>query len=153
MVGRWSAGDSTQVTSRRRSTTVPASEAPVRILGPMPRRREGLLLPLEEAILELGIRRLRDGDPEFHGFAAASELSSDGEHRRLTGHGTLYKVLERLETAGLLESRWETDAEAAQGRPRRRLYQVTDGAAPALHRSRVLQTEKMRIVRTPGVAT
>src|SRR5438270_4182576 len=45
----------------------------------VPRRRAGVLLPLEENILEVGVRRLRDGDPEFYGFAMATELDeADG---------------------------------------------------------------------------
>ena len=44
--------------------------------------------------------------------------------RALTGHGTLYKALGRLEEFGLLTSSWEA-AETAEGRPRRRLYELT----------------------------
>ena len=46
--------------------------------------------------------------------------------RRLTGHGTLYRALDRLAKLGLIESRWE-DPEIAEveERPRRRLYRVT----------------------------
>ena len=52
---------------------------------------------------------------------------------RLTAHGTLYKALGRLADAGLLEYRWE-DAEPAlaEGRPRRRLYQITSAGQRAL---------------------
>jgi PadR family transcriptional regulator PadR len=106
-------------------------------LGAVPRRRAGVLLPLEEAILRIGLRRLSDGEPEFYGFAVATDLDgTDG--RRLTAHGTLYKVLDRLEREGLLVSRWETPDEVDQSRPRRRLYQVSEEAAPALSRSRAL---------------
>jgi PadR family transcriptional regulator PadR len=114
----------------------------------VPRRRAGVLLPLEEAILGIGLRRLRDGDPEFYGFAIATDLDgTDG--RRLTAHGTLYKVLDRLERDGLLVSRWEAAAEVDQSRPRRRLYQVSDEAAPALSRSRALTAAT---VLRPGLA-
>ncbi|MCU1589445.1 MAG: hypothetical protein JWP11_701 [Frankiales bacterium] len=107
-----------------------------------------MLLPLEEAILGIGLRRLRDGEPEFYGFAIATDLGqADG--RRLTAHGTLYKVLERLERDGLLTSRWEGSDEVEQSRPRRRLYQVSDDAAPALRRSRTLATTT---VLKPGLA-
>lgn len=104
----------------------------------MPRRRAGVLLPLEETVLEIGVRRLRDGAPEFYGFAVATELD-DGDGRRLTAHGTLYKVLERLERNGLLVSRWEEPDEMDESRPRRRLYRVSDEAEGALVRSRSLQ--------------
>jgi DNA-binding PadR family transcriptional regulator len=96
-----------------------------------------VLLPIEEAILRIGLRRMSDGQPDFYGFAIATDLDgTDG--RRLTAHGTLYKVLDRLERDGLLVSRWETPDEVEQSRPRRRLYQVSDEAAPALSRSRAL---------------
>ncbi len=48
--------------------------------------------------------------------------------RSLTAHGTLYKALGRLEEFGLLSSHWE-DAETAEGRPRRRLYELTGQGA------------------------
>jgi PadR family transcriptional regulator PadR len=96
-----------------------------------------VLLPIEEAVLEVGLRRVRDGEPEFHGFGVASELDDAGG-RSLTAHGTLYKALDRLERDGLLTSRWETEDEAVPSRPRRRLYRVSDKAAGALRHSRDL---------------
>jgi PadR family transcriptional regulator, regulatory protein PadR len=39
--------------------------------------------------------------------------------------GTLYPILIRLEEAGWVESRWETEDPHELGRPRRRLYQAT----------------------------
>lgn len=39
--------------------------------------------------------------------------------------GTLYPILLRLEEAGWVESRWETDDPHELGRPRRRFYQAT----------------------------
>ena len=39
--------------------------------------------------------------------------------------GTLYPILFRLERAGWLTSRWETEMPQALGRPRRRLYSIT----------------------------
>lgn len=47
--------------------------------------------------------------------------------------GTVYPALRRLEKAGLLKSRWE-DLERAQaeGRPRRRTYELTDEGREAL---------------------
>lgn len=70
---------------------------------------------------------------------------------RLTAHGTLYKALGRLEEFGLLTSRWE-DAATAEGRPRRRLYELTSqGAEAAEH---VLAGKGERAVRrSPRVAS
>ncbi|UOE42735.1 PadR family transcriptional regulator [Agromyces larvae] len=97
----------------------------------MPRRRPGVLLPLELDILEAGVR-LQAAGGAFHGFGLARELA-DGDGSALTAHGTLYKALSRMADAGLLESEWEpVERAAAEGRPRRRLYRVTaEGARVA----------------------
>ena len=107
-----------------------------------------MLLPLEETILEIGLGRLRDGEPEFYGFAMATDLDGD-DGRRLTAHGTLYKILERLERDGLLVSRWEEPEEFDESRPRRRLYRVSDQAEGAVRRSRQLQASPRL---SPGLA-
>lgn len=90
----------------------------------MPRRTPGSLLPLETEILEVALSTLRSGHATFHGFGLAQTMRDQTRSRSLTGHGTLYKALSRLEEFGLLTSRWE-DAAAAEGRPRRRLYELT----------------------------
>jgi DNA-binding PadR family transcriptional regulator len=78
------------------------------------------------SILQVGLALRSAGEEEFHGFALARALRERDHARSLTAHGTLYKALERLERAGLLESRWEEPELAAAGRrPRRRLYRVT----------------------------
>ena len=47
--------------------------------------------------------------------------------------GTVYPALRRLEKAGWLLSRWEDAEEAhAEGRPRRRTYELTAAGADAL---------------------
>ena len=94
----------------------------------MPRRKPETLLPLELEILHVALSLLRSGQPTFHGFGLAQTMRVKSASRSLTAHGTLYKALSRLEEFGLLTSRWE-DAAAAEGRPRRRLYELTmDGA-------------------------
>jgi PadR family transcriptional regulator, regulatory protein PadR len=98
------------------------------ILARMPRRKPGTLLPLETAILATALSLLGDGQPTFHGFALAQRIRVEGGSRSLTAHGTLYKALSRLEEFGLLTSRWE-DAAAVEGRPRRRLYELTTEGA------------------------
>ena len=90
----------------------------------MPRRTPGTLLPLETEILEVALSMLRSQRATFHGFGLAQAMEEQTGSRSLTGHGTLYKALGRLEEFGLLSSRWE-DAGAAEGRPRRRLYELT----------------------------
>ena len=103
----------------------------------MVRRKPGSLLPLEIAILGVGLELNRGGSAEFHGFLAAKAIRDRDGARALTAHGTLYKALERLERAGLLDSRWEDPAiGAAEGRPRRRLYRITGAGESALATAR-----------------
>lgn len=58
---------------------------------------------------------------------AGTEELAGSDIARITGlaSGTLYPILMRLEDAGWLKSRWETEEPTALGRPRRRLYKVT----------------------------
>jgi PadR family transcriptional regulator, regulatory protein PadR len=93
-------------------------------VGAVSRRKPGTLLPLETEILEAAWSMLRSGQATFHGFGLAHAMREQRASRSLTAHGTLYKALGRLEEFGLLTSRWE-DAAAAEGRPRRRLYELT----------------------------
>lgn len=90
----------------------------------MPRRKPGTLVPLETEILEAALSMQRSGQAAFHGFGLAQTMREQSSSRSLTSHGTLYKALGRLEEFGLLTSRWE-DAATVEGRPRRRLYELT----------------------------
>ena len=101
----------------------------------MPRRKPGTLLPLETEILDAALSMLSSGQAAFHGFGLAQSMREQSGAQSLTAHGTLYKALARLEEFGLLTSRWE-DAEAAEGRPRRRLYELTPQGARAGERAR-----------------
>jgi len=97
------------------------------------RRKEGTLIPLEISILDAGLEAQGPGSDRFHGFLLAKVMQERVGARRLTAHGTLYKALDRMERAGLLDSEWEDPFVAAeQGRPRRRLYRVTLAGARAL---------------------
>jgi DNA-binding PadR family transcriptional regulator len=97
------------------------------------RRKRGTLLPIEVDILDAGLELRRGGGPRFHGFQLAKAIADHAGPRPLTSHGTLYKALQRLEEAGLLTSQWEDpDIAAAEGRPRRRLYEVTGAGERAL---------------------
>ncbi|HET9476040.1 MAG TPA: helix-turn-helix transcriptional regulator [Dehalococcoidia bacterium] len=100
------------------------------------RRRPGVLLPIEVSILEAGIELRLRGTGYFHGFLIAKEIKQREEARLLTAHGTLYKALDRMEKAGLLESQWEDPETAAlENRPRRRTYLVTAAGQAALARA------------------
>jgi DNA-binding PadR family transcriptional regulator len=109
----------------------------------VPRRKPGTLLPLETEILEAALSLVRAGHATFHGFGLAQAMRVQSASRSLTAHGTLYKALGRLEERGLLASRWE-DAAAVEGRPRRRLYELTREGAEA--------AERKPVARRPRVA-
>ena len=103
------------------------------------RRKPGSLVPLESAICAAAADLFRDGRHEFHGYEIAKHLGDVADRRLLTAYGTLYRALGRLETMGLLESRWEDPQIAAsEKRPGRRLYALTAaGEAAALEARRV----------------
>ena len=106
----------------------------------MPRRKPGTLLPLETEILEVALSMLRSGHATFHGFGLAQTMREQTGSRSLTAHGTLYKALGRLEEFGLLTSRWE-DAAAVEGRPRRRLYELTGQGVPVAEQALTAKAE------------
>lgn len=100
------------------------------------RRKPGMLIPLEVSVLETALDLAAQGRTEFHGFLLAKHMRDAAGAKRLTAHGTLYRSLNRLEEAGLLESRWEDPHVAAEeGRPLRRLYTVTAAGEEALARA------------------
>lgn len=49
--------------------------------------------------------------------------------------GTFYPLIMRLETAGYVQSEWETPEPHADGRPRRRIYSLTDLGADCSERN------------------
>lgn len=114
------------------------------------RRKPGTLIPIEAQILEVGLELRRSGEADFHGFRLAKALA--GDSGKLTSHGTLYKALGRLEAAGLVASVWEdADTAVREGRPRRRMYEVTGAAAQSLAAHRAAQSERPSWARAPGV--
>lgn len=75
---------------------------------------------------------------EFHGYELAKHLADEAQTRQLTAYGTLYRALGRLETMGLLKSRWEPPGiPARENRPRRRLYTLTAAGETAAQDARV----------------
>ena len=97
------------------------------------RRKPGTLIPIEVSSIEAGLDLRRRGLDAAHGFLLAKEIRDRTEAKLLIAYGTLYKALERLETAGLLASYWEDPMIAADaGRPRRRFYRVTLAGEAAL---------------------
>lgn len=119
------------------------------------RRKKGTLLPLEMSILQCGIDLAVRGAPLFHGFRIAKEIKDREDAKLLTAHGTLYKALDRLQKAGLLESDWEDPLVAAQeGRPRRRFYRVTAAGEAALVEAFNVATQRLASAeRRPGMAS
>jgi PadR family transcriptional regulator PadR len=72
------------------------------------------LVQLRKGIVELLILRLLRAKGEMHGYALVKELLSRGPF--ISGEGTVYPILRRLQSDGLLVSRW---AETPTGPPRK----------------------------------
>ena len=90
------------------------------------RRKAGALIPIEQSILAAALHLSTSGSQEFHGFRIAKEIKGQNDARLLTGHGTLYRALGRLEKQGYLDGNWEDPHLAArENRPRRKLYSLT----------------------------
>lgn len=90
------------------------------------RRKPNTLVPFEGQLLMAALAFAEAGQPEFHGYAIARDIAEAAEAKRLVGHGTLYRALDRLDDFGMLASRLEdADAAAAASRPRRRMYWLT----------------------------
>lgn len=93
---------------------------------PTMRRKPGTILPIERELLDAAANLWAGGIEEFHGFLVAHEMRDRTGARDLIAYGNLYRILERMEKAGLLESQWEDPLQAAEARrPRRRLYRLT----------------------------
>ena len=107
------------------------------------RRKPGALVPLELDICVAAFRLNGRGIDEFHGYQLAKMLKDGESHRLLTAYGTLYRALGRLESMGLLASRWEDSATVApESRPARRLYTLTAaGSAAAVEAERSVSTK------------
>jgi len=101
------------------------------------RRKPGTILPIEQEVLHAALALASGGQQAFHGFLIAHEMRDRKGAKDLIAYGNLYRVLSRMEKAGLLESRWEDPVVAAdERRPRRRLYQLTAiGTAAAKERT------------------
>ncbi|HYH93645.1 MAG TPA: PadR family transcriptional regulator [Candidatus Saccharimonadales bacterium] len=118
------------------------------------RRKPGAIIPLERDILEAADSLRSMGVAEPHGFLLARTIGDQTGSKHLAAYGTLYKALDRLERAGLLTSRWEDpDFAAAESRPRRRLYRVTEpgNAALAEIRRAAAESEGTRVAERPAV--
>lgn len=61
--------------------------------------------------------------------------------------GTVYPLLRRLDDAGAVRSEWEERAEARErGRPRRRLYRLTDEGRRAVEAARDRLADARRLL-------
>ena len=115
------------------------------------RRKANTLLPIELSIIEAGILLRNEGATHFHGFLIAKEIKEREAGRLLTAHGTLYKALDRMAKASLLERWWEDPLIAAEEhRPRRCFYEVTVAGERALANSGRVNPEGLMKLETGG---
>jgi PadR family transcriptional regulator len=88
------------------------------------------LVQLRKGVVELLVLRLLALRGELHGYAIVKELLSLG--RLVAGESTVYPVLKRLESDGLLTSHWVE----AYGGPSRKYYLLTQTGHAFLQESR-----------------
>ena len=72
---------------------------------------------------------------EAHGYEVLRRIESAGSGTLELREGTLYPALYRLEQAGLVAARWESENETRRG-PRRRIYRLTSKGKAELDRGR-----------------
>ena len=96
------------------------------------RRKLGLLLPIQNAILRI-LYEADDSGPGLHGYGLAQALSdADGRDffygsEDLAANGTIYKALRRLLRRGSVSGAWEDpDLALERGSPRRKYYRLTE---------------------------
>ena len=83
---------------------------------------------LRKGIVELMILQLVDGR-KLYGYAIVRELKERGE--LVAGEGTVYPVLRRLETDGLVSAIWSDQGPAGP----RKYYSITPGGRAFLERA------------------
>ncbi len=81
---------------------------------------EQWVVQLRKGIVELMVLRLLASTGELHGYAIVKELQSRG--RLVASGSTVYPVLKRLESDGLLAPRWSDEGNG----PPRKYYQIND---------------------------
>jgi DNA-binding PadR family transcriptional regulator len=107
------------------------------------RRKPGSLVPFELAICATAADLHHDGTREFYGYDMARRLRDLMDRPLLTAYGTLYRALGRLETMGLVRSRWEDpEIPARENRPGRRLYTLTPAGEAAVDAARNAMREQ-----------
>ncbi len=71
------------------------------------RRKAGTVLPIERELLAAAVALMARGTDEFYGFLIAHEMRDRDGAKDLIAYGNLYRVLERMEKNGWLESAWK----------------------------------------------
>jgi PadR family transcriptional regulator PadR len=88
---------------------------------------DNLILELRRGVIVLGV--LSQLDEERYGYALINRLKEKGLE---VDQGTLYPLLRRLESQGLLESKWRIETD----RPRR-YYVLSQGGRELLSRLKI----------------
>ena len=89
------------------------------------------LAQTRKGIVELFVLELLNSRGRMHGYGIVQALDELGD--LVAGLSTVYPVLKRLESDGLVEATWETDA---PGNPRK-YYELTPDGATFLARAQV----------------
>lgn len=82
---------------------------------------------------------------EAHGFEIMQRLGTAGRGALDLKEGTLYPVLYRLEAAGLIVGKWESDTSSRRG-PRRRVYRLAGKGRRDLKHKQVQWRQFIQII-------
>jgi len=85
------------------------------------------LTQLRKGVVELLVLGLLDARGPLHGYGIVQELQEIGE--LVAGVSTVYPVLKRLETDGLVAAAWGAEEDGAA---RRKYYEITEAGATFL---------------------
>lgn len=90
----------------------------------------------------------------LHALAVGHRYGFDLMRATQLPSGTVYPILRRMESGGLVRSRWEReDAAHAQGRPRRRYYEPTASGRTALADAQERLDAQRRLLDLPAPGT
>ncbi len=78
----------------------------------------------------------------LHGYALNKRLNSYQKGRRPIKSGSLYTILRRMDSAGLLESNWDKES----GRLNRRIYRLSESGIQSLREGQDMVDNQLLIL-------
>jgi transcriptional regulator len=87
-------------------------------------------MPFRPDLEAIVLAALQDGS--LHGYGIVKQISKKSDRVLQFGEGQLYPILHKMEERGWIQGRWEPQ----EGKPPRRIYELTDEGREQLERKR-----------------